>query len=625
MKLGDYEYKTNNEFRQCAELVSKAVNLNELYAAHLVILALPQAQKFDRSQAETAIYLHYSRRQYLLGSLLHIVRIVADISTEEYIRTFLLDYVTRLSRQDNTCTKSFPKRLVDAMQLGRNDVIRLDEEQRNRSILRDSGSDEDLRIRRKLVAQEVDTMALILHGLVRLKFVQEKDIEGILTILKAADKLDILNTNLIAPLIAWLCQLCAMDENVTADTPSPVLPAFNGATLKRVHRFIMPKAPENWKLRLLGAYVQLYWLAALNGICKLEDNAAAEFTYESDILEPAQKAVKSGGFDFAIKCILKPARSGIFTPPLRPEVLQFLSTRNFPPPPIDQFETIFISQDSKDVSTYQLERFVQLFISHLADVLKQVRLVEEDKALAEGSMFDYSEQSIQHNNNEERDFSLEVFFLLISQLYGNRPDSAEVFLSDADSALYGFLNWASAVKPVSMLWTFIDLMASLAEGPNCSAVVDKLFSQDPSDQPRSKRFHQSWEMIFGALQYYAENLSPPPSNSATMGRPPVMLDKLEIDEETTVVLKSYLRLVRNVAASSHDAKLTLLSKNEDRVLSVPNLYFVLTLAFIRIDHKSTCHGSQSRDMAHACGFRKRRRANNHRDLGRIGFETTTIC
>jgi nuclear pore complex protein Nup205 len=563
------EYKTNNEFRQCAEQVSKAVNLNELYAAHLVILALPQAQKFDRSQAETAIYLHYSRRQYLLGSLLHIVRIVADATTEDYIRMFLLDYVTRLCKVDNTCSKSLPKRLADAMQLGRNDIIRLDEEQRNRSILiRDSGSDEDLRLRRKLVAQEVDTMALILHGIVRLKFVQEKDIEGILSLVKSADKLDILSTNLIAPLIAWLCQLCAMDENITADTPSPSLPAFNGSTLKRVQGFILPKAPETWNLPLLGAYIQLYWLGALNGICKLEDNAAAEFTYEADILEPAQKAVKAGGFDFAIKCILKPARSGTFTPPLRPEVVQFLSTRKFPPPPMDQFETIFISQDSKDVSTYQLERFIQLFISHLADVLKQVRLVEEDKALAEGSMFDYSEQSLQHNNNEERDFSLEVFFLLISQLYGNRPDSAEVFLSDADSALYGFLNWASGVKPVSMLWTFIDLMASLAEGPNCSAVVDKLFSQDASDQPRSKRFHQSWELIFGAIQYYAENLSPPPANNATMGRPPVMFDRLEIDEETTVVLKSYLRLVRNVAASSHDAKLALLSKNEDRVLSV---------------------------------------------------------
>jgi len=127
------------------------------------------------------------------------------------------------------------------------------------------------------------------------------------------------------------------------------------------------------------------------------------------------------------------------------------------------------------------------------------------------------------------------------------------------------------VKPVSMLWTFIDLMASLAEGPNCSAAVDKLFSQDTSDQPRSKRFHQSWEMIFGALQYYAENLSPPPVSGSTIGRAPVVLDRLEIDEETTVVLKSYLRLIRNIAASSHEAKLTLLSKNEDRVLSVCNI------------------------------------------------------
>ena len=572
LKLGDFEYKTNNEFQQCAENVSKAVNLNELYAAHLVILALPQAQKFDRSQSETAIYLHYSRRQYLLASLLQIVRLVASSSTEDNVRQFLLDYVAKLC-QDNTIPggKSFPVRLVEAMKLGRDDVVRLDEKQRNRTILRDCGeaySDEDLRLRRKLVAQEIDTMALILHGLVRLKFVKEKDIEGILNELKAAEKLDVLSANLIAPLVSSLCQLCAMDENVTADTPTPSLPPFNGPTLKRIHSLIIGKIPEPWKLPLLGAYIQLYWLSSLNGICKLEDNAAAEFTYETDILEPAQAAAKSGGFDFAIKYILKPARSGSFTPPLRTEITQFLSTRKFPSPPNDQFETIFISQDSKDLSTYQLEHLVQLFISHLADVLKQIRLVEEDKALAEGSMFDYSEQSFPHTNNEERDFSLEIFFLLISQLYSNRPDSGQVFLSDPDSALYGFLNWASGVKPVTMLWTFMDLMASLAEGPNCSLVVDKLFSQDSSDQPRSKRFHQSWETIFGAIQYYAENLSPPPAGNASIGRTPVMYDRLEIDEETTVVLKSYLRLIRNVAASSHDSKITLLSKNEDRVLSV---------------------------------------------------------
>ena len=184
-------------------------------------------------------------------------------------------------------------------------------------------------------------------------------------------------------------------------------------------------------------------------------------------------------------------------------------------------------------------------------------------------MFDYSEQSLQHNNSEERDFSLEVFFLLISQLYSNRPDSGQVFLSEPDSALYGFLNWASGVKPVTMLWTFIDLMASIAEGPNSSLAVDKLFSQDTSDQPRSKRFHQSWEIIFKAIQYYAENLSPPTGN-ASIGRTPVMYDRLEIDEETTVVLKSYLRLIRHVAASSRASKTTLLLKNEERVLSVWN-------------------------------------------------------
>ena len=458
------------------------------------------------------------------------------------------------------------------MKFGRDEVGRLDEKQRNRTLLRDpsdSYSDEDLRLRRKLVAQEVDTLSLILHGLVRLKFVQERDIEGILTELKAADKLDLLTLNLISPVVAWISQLCGMDDNVTAETSSPTLPALSGPRLKRVHKLIV-NPTTIWKSGQLGAYIQMHWLSSLNGICKLEDNAAAEFTYETDILDPAHVSVKSGGFDFAIKCVLKPARTGSFTPPIRQEVLQFLAMRRFPSPPIDQFETIFMSQDSKDLAIYQLEHLVQLSISHLADVLKQIRLVEEDKALAEGSIFDFSEQSLQHNANEERDYSLEVFFLLISQIYAHRPDSGEAFLSDPDSALYGFLNWSSGVKPVSMLWTFIDLMSSLAEGPNCSLAVNKLFSQDTSDQPRSKRFHQSWDMIFGALQYYAENLSPPPPGSASVGRQPVMFDRLEIDEETTIVLKSYLRLIRSVAESSHDVKLALLQKNEDRVLSVNN-------------------------------------------------------
>ena len=576
LKLGDFEYKTNTEFQQCAERVSKAVNLNELYAAYLVILAIPQAQKFDRSQSETAIYLHYSRRQYLFASLLQIVRLVADSSTDDYIRKFFLNYVTKLCQDGAAAAgKTFSTRIVEAMKLGRDDVARLDEIERNRTILRDGtmrdtveSHSESLRLRRKFVAQEIDTMSLILHGLVRLKFVKEKDIEGILKELKAAEKLDVLSANLIAPSVSWLGQLCDMDENVTADTPSPALPPFNGITLKRIHNLIIAKPPDTWKLPMLGAYMQLYWLSSLNGICKLEDNAAAEFTYESDILEPAQSAAKSGGFDFAIKFVLKPARTGVFTPPLRSEVTQFLSKRKFPYPPIDQFEPIFISQDCKDLSTYQLEHLVQLFISHLADVLIQIRRVEEDKALAEGSMFDYSEQSLQHTNNEERDFSLEVFFLLISQLHSNRPDSGQAFLSAPDSALYGFLNWASGVKPVSMLWTFMDLMSSLAEGPNCSLAVDKLFSQDASDQPRSRRFHQSWEIIFSALLYYADSLSAASAGNVSVGRTPMMYDRLEIDEETTGVLKSYLRLIRHVAAGSHDAKITLLSKNDDRVLSV---------------------------------------------------------
>lgn len=569
LTIGELEYKTNKEFQQCAERVSKAVNLNELYAAHLVIVALPQAQKFDRSQTETAIYLHYSRRQYLLGSLLQVVRLAADSSIEDNVRRFLLDYVSRLCKEGTGLDgKSFPVRLVEAMNVGRDDVVRLDEQQRNRLILRDTveaQSDEDLRLRRKLVAQEIDTIGLILHGLVRLKFVNDRDVQEVLTRLQSAEKLDVLAANLIVPLLSWLSQLCAMDENVTADTPTPTLPPFNGLTLKTIHRLIIE---NTWKLPLLGAYIQVYWLSALNGICKLEDNAAAEFTYKTDILEPAEAAAKAGGFDFAIKYVLQPARSGVFTPALRPEITKFLTIRKLPSLSNGQFEPIFMSPDSRDLSIYQLEHFVQLVISHLADVLKQIRLVEEDKALAEGSLFDYSEQSVQHASSEERDFSLEVFFLLISQLYSDRPDSGERFLSDPDSALYGFLNWASGVKPVSMLWTFMDLMASLAEGPNCSVAVDKLFSQDTSEQPKSKRFHQSWKAIFGAIQYYAENLSPPTVGNASIGRTPIVYDRLEIDDESTVVLKSYLRVIRNVAANSHDAKISLLSKNEDRVLSV---------------------------------------------------------
>ena len=576
LSLGEQEYKTNNEFRQCAETVSQAVNLNELYSANLVILSIPQAQKFDRSQAETAIYLHYSRRQYLLSSLLQVVRYVADPSMDEYLRKYLLEYVTRLCQE--TDGKTYPVRLVEAMKAGRDEVLRIEERQRNTFILRDAANkaygDEDLKVRKRLVVQEIDTLALILHGLVRLKFVVEKDIEAIVQEMKTATKLDVFSINLIPPLVSWVNQLCLMDDNVTADTPAPVLPAFTGQALKRVHTLIVAKTGEKWKMTSLGTYIQLHWLSALNGICKLEDTAATEFTYETDILDPATTAAKSGGFDFAIKNILKPARQGIFTPAIRPEVAQFLASRKLPPQcQPEPYEPIFISQDSKDLSMYQLEHLVQLFISHLADVLKHIRDVEEDKALAEGSMFDYSEQSVPaHNLNEERDFTLEVMFLFISQLYANRPDSAIVFLSEPDSALYGFLNWASAVKPVSMLWTFLDLCASIAEGPNCAVAVDKLFSADTADQPRSKRFHQSWKIIFEALQYYADNLSSSTAGNQNLGRTTMasagMVDWLELEEEATVVLKSYLRLVRQVAANSHESKIALLSQNEERVLSV---------------------------------------------------------
>jgi nuclear pore complex protein Nup205 len=623
--VGELEYKTNSEFRQCAERVSKALNLNELYAAYLVILALPQATRFDRSQVETAIYLHYSRRQYLVSSLLQIVRLIADTSTEDYIRKFLLDYVSRLCQLHGG---SFPQRIVEAMKSGRDEIGLLDEAQRNRCILRETGephSDEDIRLRRKLVAQEVDTMGLILHGLVRLKFVQERDINIIVPELRNAGKLDILTMNLIAPTLSWIPQLCNMDDNVTADTTSPDAPRLTARLLRRIHELIMVEAPQKWNIPLLGAYIQMHWLSSLNGVCKLEDNAAAEFTYETDILEPSLAAVKSGGFDFAIKCILQPARTGTFTPPIRQEILQFLALRKFSSPAIDQFSPIYLSQDTKDLWTYQLEHLIQLFISHLADILKQIRLVEEDKALAGGSLFDYSEQSQQHPSSEERDLSLEVFFLLISQLYSLRPDSAESFLSDPDSALFGFLNWSSSVKPVSMLWTFTDMMASLSEGHNCSVAVDKLFSHDTSDQPRSKRFHQSWDLIFQAIQYYAENLAAPQGGNATgMGRQSLVLDRLEIDDETTVVLKSYLRLIRSVATGSHEVKLSLLSKNGDRVLSVRTTDETVDVASIRVDYQQACDGLKSRVMVNTGVLRERRRIPHRGNLGRTRSPTSTI-
>jgi len=119
-------------------------------------------------------------------------------------------------------------------------------------------------------------------------------------------------------------------------------------------------------------------------------------------------------------------KSAEWLDPARHGLRQWLQRKS---PPLAS-DSVPFSAYFHDILMEQLESFIDAFITNMPDVLRRLRTDEDEQR--------------QLSQTHEHDLDLERFLVTISFAFEGRPEAAQVFWSDSDSNLAGFLHWASS-------------------------------------------------------------------------------------------------------------------------------------------------------------------------------------
>jgi nuclear pore complex protein Nup205 len=196
----------------------------------------------------------------------------------------------------------------------------------------------------------------------------------------------------------------------------------------------------------------------------------------------------------------------------------------------------------------QLEVFVDAFISNLPDVLRKLRVEEDEQR--------------QLSQAHEQDLDLERFLLIITYAYEGRPEAALNFWSDPDSNLNGFLHWASRRASTPLVTAFCEMLQAISPNDDCATQAhDFLLDDGHHSSGKMRRSHSlTWSQIFKELGFFLDKAKhkPAPSQSVRYRGGKPANDFVETEPESAMMLECYLRLMTKLSTESEVTRLYLL-------------------------------------------------------------------
>lgn len=259
------------------------------------------------------------------------------------------------------------------------------------------------------------------------------------------------------------------------------------------------------------------------------------------------EALKDGAFDFILS-VAADIKTPDWQDPARSGIRQWLQRKS----PSLSADTVQFSDFFQNVLMLQLEVFVEGFISNLPDVLRKLRVEEDEQR--------------QLSQAHEQDLDLERFLLIIAYAYEGRPDAAEAFWSDPDSNLAGFMHWASRRASTPLVSAFCEMLQSIAENDDCATSAHEFLQDDSqhSSGKMRKTLSLTWSQIFRELLFFSgkirERPTPAQSHFYRGGKP--TSEQAETEPESAMMLECYLRLITKLSSRSEVARQFLLKHSD---------------------------------------------------------------
>ncbi|EGX43439.1 hypothetical protein AOL_s00215g175 [Orbilia oligospora ATCC 24927] len=527
VQLSDDEYEVNELFVQTTVELSDELSLDESLAAELLLLGQEESTSLDREPKQAAVIIFHRRRHYIAECIRLILSLSSDNDVDPELRAILKQSAMTIAGRGT----KFGDRIIKTMATIREWIRQLADKHRLvgfHNIPSVAEIRDVIVLQANALSQQHQALALSLTSLIRLEQCGIPELDSIVAGLKSQKEYDVLLIHQIPPFLAIVSFV------LSPSTKSTV------TELKQKHaEFVRSSKDDRWDLQYVHAAVHLSWFTEMNGLARdAPPTLPIQINYQKDIHEPSKLVLSDGGLDFmmAIAADTNPATQAEAS---REEFRRFLQTKT----PIQTSEMVGLLSDFRIALTAQLENFMDSFISNMADILKEIKNIEEED----------------HMIQRESAYNLERFFMFIGFLFRNRPDAGMTFWGDRESNLYGFLTWASQRQTPAMASAYCDMLSSLAFGPDSAQMADQFLTEDTTIQShKAKRPQQvSWDFIFQSLQYYVTQLrpriEPPPPAIGYRGMPPPV-EPAELDEDSIRVIDSYLRLITQIITFNDSAR-----------------------------------------------------------------------
>lgn len=260
------------------------------------------------------------------------------------------------------------------------------------------------------------------------------------------------------------------------------------------------------------------------------------------------EALKDGAFDFML-AVVADVKASEWEDPARKSLRQWLRKRT-PPLPVDTSFSAFIQNQL----AAKLDQFVDAFISNMPDVLRRLKIEEDEQRQA--------------SQAQEQDYDLERFLLIIAYAFEGRPESADGFWDDPENNLAGFLQWASRRATTPVQAAFCEMLQSLSEDPK-SATSAHEFLLDEGHQIR-RPLTITWSHIFHELEYFANKTREKPTAALVSGQRvgKFSTEQAETEPEFAAMMESYLRLMAKLASQSEEARTYLLEQPRSKLVDM---------------------------------------------------------
>ncbi|KAI1212421.1 nucleoporin Nup186/Nup192/Nup205 [Annulohypoxylon truncatum] len=551
--ISDEEYSLNKDFQELTLQIADGLELDEIEAAKLALLAEDEEIAWGRSRKECAIIRFHKQRNYLLNCMLLLLElakeedeIVAEGVGENLgalgsLSRYVSENILRENLPGITNSPSQPRFVPTcASTMGdiRTWLQKLAEQVASAAVLgvaSEARFQETVEFTYVSLTQQHELLSVILCHAIEKHVAIENDFLDFLRILKQATRYDSCTVHLVPVLGTYITIFGSTEGSGSVEQA------------RKLNRIVCQQSEDEVRsLPFLSAAVRAWWIAEYSGWYM--DDAAGSGLSGIDIDEEDKErskqfaeALRDGAFDFML-AVIADVKASEWEDAARKSLRQWLRKRT----PTLSLDTIPFTEPFQVRLAAKLETFVDAFISNMPDVLRRLKIEEDEQR--------------QTSQAQEQDYDLERFLLIIAYSFEGRPEAADGFWGDPENNLAGFLQWASRRATTPVQAAFCEMLQSLSEDePSAKSAHE--FLLDEAHQIR-KPLTITWAHIIHELEYFAnKSREKPAATQVSMNRAvKVNPEQAETEPEFAAMLESYLRLMAKLAAQSEAARKYLLEQ-----------------------------------------------------------------